>query len=121
MAVDTQSIVVRTERGLVVAGTRITLYQLLDYLKGGWLPQDIQQLHSLAEQQMDDVLAYIEAHRDEVEAEYQQVLQYSEESRQYWEERNRERLAQIATMPPKPGQEALREKLRQRKAKLGME
>jgi hypothetical protein len=93
----------------------------MDYLKAGWLPHDIQQLHSLTKQQMDDVLAYIEAHHVEVEAEYEQVLQYAEENRRYWEERSRERLAEIAAMPPKPGQEALREKLRQRKAELGME
>ncbi len=36
MAVDTQPTVVRTEHGLVVAGTRITLYQLMNYLKAGW-------------------------------------------------------------------------------------
>jgi hypothetical protein len=56
-----------------------------------------------------------------LKAEYEQVLQYAEENRRYWEERSRERLAEIAAMPPKPGQEALREKLRQRKAELGME
>jgi hypothetical protein len=53
----------------------------------------------------------IEAHQAEVEAEYQEVLQIAEDNRQYWEERNREHFAQLATMPPKPGHEALRAKV----------
>jgi hypothetical protein len=63
-------------------------------------------------------MAYIDAHRAEVEAGYQIVLQTAQENRQYWQERNRERLAQIAALPPKPGQEALRAKLQAWKAKL---
>lgn len=69
---------------------------------------------------MADVMAYIAAHRDEVEAEYQVMLQQSEESRQYWEARNRERFAQIAKKPPQPGQEKIRAKLQAAKAKLGI-
>ncbi len=121
MAVDTQPTVIRTERGLSIAGTRITLYQIMNYLQEDWSPQSIKRWHNLTDQQIDDVLAYIEAHRDEVEAEYQQVLEHAAENRRYWTERNRDRLEQIAAMPPKPGQEALREKLRKRKAELGLE
>ena len=61
---------------------------------------------------------YIEHHRTEVEAEYQLVLRQAEETRRYWEARNRERLAEIAAMPPKPGQEKIRAKLEAWKAKL---
>ena len=73
---------------------------------------------NLTDQQITDVMAYIAEHRDEVEAEYQLVLQQAEEHRRYWEERNRERFAQIAAQPPKPGQEAIRAKLAAHKAKL---
>jgi hypothetical protein len=45
------------------------------------------------------------------------VLQQAEENRQYWEARNRERLATLATLPPKLGQEAIRAKLQAWKAK----
>ena len=48
------------------------------------------------------------------------VLQQAEASRQYWEARNRERFATLATATPKPGQEAIRAKLQAWKAKLGM-
>lgn len=70
---------------------------------------------------MHVALAYIEAHRDEVDAEYQMVLKQAEENRQSWEERNRDRFARIAKMPPKPGKEALWAKLREQKARRELE
>lgn len=110
--------VIRTERGLSIAGTRLTLYEVMDYVTAGWPPQLIRDRLDLTDQQMTDVMSYIDLHRAEVEAEYQTVLQTAQEIRQYWEERNRERLAQIATQPPKPGQEAIREKLQAWKARI---
>jgi len=112
--------VIRTSRGLSIAGTRITLYSLLDYLHAGWPPHLIRDEFNLTDRQITEVMQYIETHRDAVEAEYQVVLQQAEENRQYWEARNKERLARITALPPKPGQEALRAKLQAAKAKLGM-
>ncbi|HAO19662.1 MAG: hypothetical protein BWK80_27095 [Desulfobacteraceae bacterium IS3] len=37
---DNQTTVVRTGRGLSVSGTRISLYQIMDYLKAEWHPSD---------------------------------------------------------------------------------
>ena len=113
-----QSTVVRTSRGLSIAGTRITLYHIMDYLKADWPPKLIQDRLNLTAKQMADVMEYIETHRAEVEAEYQLVLQQAEEIRQYWENRNRERFAEIAAMPPKPGQEEIQAKLQAWKKKL---
>ena len=56
------------------------------------------------EEQLHAALSYIDANRTEVEVEYQTVLQATQEMREYWEDKNRERLAQIAKLPPKPGQ-----------------
>ena len=39
---------------------------------------------------MLDILDYIHLHKEEVEKEYQEVLQSAERNRKYWEERNRE-------------------------------
>jgi len=120
---DSQTIqppVVRTERGLSIAGTRITLYDVMDYLKADWPPKLIQHWLNLTEAQMADVLTYIHTHRDLVEAEYRLVLEHAEANRRYWEERNRERLAQIAQLPPKPGYETLYAKLQARKGELGL-
>ncbi len=115
-----QPTVVRSSRGLSIAGTRLTLYHIMDYLKADWPTYLIQQWLDLTDKQITDVMDYINTHQDEVEAEYQQVLQLAEESRQYWAEHNRERFAKIAASPPEPGQEALRAKIQARKAALGM-
>lgn len=113
------SLIVRTERGLSLAGTRITLYDIMEYLEAGWPPRLIQHWLNLTEQQIADVLAYITAHRDTVEAEYQLVLEHAEANRHYWEERNRERFEQIAKLPPKPGYEAVYARLQARRAARG--
>ena len=115
------NIVVRTSRGLTIAGTRITLYTIMDHLKADWPPHLIQDWFSLTDEQIQGVLAYIEAHQEVVEAEYQKVLADAEEIKQYWEERNRERFAKIATLPPPPGKEAAWAKLQEKKAKLAQE
>ena len=67
----TSNVVVRTGRGLTIAGTRITLYSIMDYIKADWPPKLIKDLFDLTDQQISGVLAYIEANRDEVESEYQ--------------------------------------------------
>ena len=77
----------------------------------------IQGLFDLTEDQINAALTYLEKHRAEVEAEYQQVLQDAEELRKYYEEQNRERVARSAARPPKPGTGAAWEKLRAAKAK----
>jgi len=46
-------------------------------------------------------MAYVEAHRAEVESEYQSVLQTAEENRRYWEAYNREKFSEIAKRPSK--------------------
>jgi len=113
--------VVRTSRGLSIAGTRITLYSILDYVHAGWPPKLIRDRLNLTDQQMTDALDYIATHHTEVETEYQQVLRDAEEVRHYWEEQNRERLAAIAALPPKPEQAAIRAKLAAAKAKLNQQ
>ncbi len=119
-ASNTQSTVVRTSRGLSIAGTRITLYHVMDYLQAEWPPKLIQQWLNLTDQQITDVMTYIDTHRAEVEIEYQLILQQAEESRHYWEARNRDRLTAITAQLPKLGQEAARAKLQVWKARLGL-
>jgi uncharacterized protein (DUF433 family) len=111
-----QSIVVRTERGLTIAGSRLTLYDVMDYVTAGWPPKLIRDWLDLTEEQIADVMAYIAAHRAEVEQEYRVVLRRAEEERRYWEERNRERFAQIAAMPPGTDYPEARAKLAAAKA-----
>src|ERR1051326_6888529 len=99
---ELQPTVMRNERGLSINGTRITLYHVMDLVHAGVPPEEMPDWLPLTEQQVADALEYITAHRAEVEAEYQIVLAQAEENRRCWEERNREILAKVAAMPPKP-------------------
>ena len=119
-ASNRQASIIRTEGGLTIAGTRITLYDVMDHLNAGWTPKLILNWLPLTEKQLDAALAYIDANRIAIAAEYKTVLQETQEIRKYWEEKNRERLAQIAKLPPKPGQEEVYAKLQTWKAKLGL-
>jgi len=98
-----EAVIIRTERGLTISGTRITLYDIMDYLKAKYPPKYIRDVFELTDKELHGVLSYIENHRVEVEQEYQEVLKMAEEIREYWEERNRDRLAKIAASPPPPG------------------
>ena len=110
--------VVRTGRGLTISGTRITLYQIMDFLKADCSVEEIMTCFRLTIRQMTDILNYIETHNEEVESEYQQVLKLAEENRLYWEEKNRERFERISKMPPKPEYAELWEKLQAWKTQL---
>ncbi len=112
-----QSAIIRTERGLTILGTRITLYDVMDYVTAQYPPKFIRGLFNLTDEQINAALTYIETNRAEVEAEYQIVLKEAEELRQYYEEQNRDLIARLAAKPPKPGMEAAWEKLQAQKAK----
>lgn len=112
--------IIRTERGLIILETRITLYDVMDYLKANYSPKLIRDWLNLSEEQLDAALCYIDTHRGEVETEYQIVLQTAQEIREYWEAQNQERFAKIAAMPAKRGQEAIRAKLQEWKAKINL-
>lgn len=109
--------IIRTERGLTIAGTRITLYDVMDYVTAQYPPKFIQGLFELTDAQIEAAIHYIETHRVEVEAEYQQIIKEAEELRQYYDEQNRERIARIAAQQPKPGTEAAWAKLKAARAK----
>lgn len=117
LAPDEQATIIRTERGLTIAGTRITLYDVMDYVTEQYPPKFIRGLFDLTEEQINAALAYIEANRADVEAEYQMVLKEAEELQQYYEQKNRALIARIAVKPPKPGTEAAWEKLQAARAK----
>jgi uncharacterized protein (DUF433 family) len=116
-----QPSIIRTERGLTISGTRITLYDVMDYVIAQYPPKFIRSLFDLTQTQINAALSYIETNRPEVEAEYQLVLKQAEENRQYWEEHRREHIAHAAERSPKPGQEALWAKLQEQKAKHELE
>ena len=109
--------IVRTSRGLSLAGTRITLYAVMDYLKAGWPPKLIQDDLGLTDEQLEAALDYIAEHQTEFEAEYAEVVRQAEENRRYWEEKAREREALIAQLPPRTSYPEARAKLEAMRAK----
>lgn len=117
LAANGQVTIVRTDWGLTIAGTRITLYDVMDYATAQYPPKLIRDILNLTEAQINAALSYIEANRTEVEAEYQTVLREAEEIRYYWQERNQEHFARVATQQRSPDREALWAKLQAQKAK----
>lgn len=117
IASNEKSAIIRTERGLTIAGTRITIYDVMDFLKVQYPPKLIRDKLNLTDEQINTALSYIKINQTQIEAEYQEVLQTREEIRQYWEEHNRENFANMAAKPYKLGQEALWAKLEKQKAK----
>src|SRR6516165_10718828 len=61
-------------RGPELAGTRITVYDVLDYHGLGWHRDMIADNLELSSQQVEVAIRYIEEHRDEVMADYAEML-----------------------------------------------
>jgi uncharacterized protein (DUF433 family) len=55
--------IIRTERGLTIAGTRITLYDVMDYVIAQYPPKFIRAMLSLTNEQIDAALSYIQTSR----------------------------------------------------------
>ncbi|KPA18642.1 hypothetical protein MHK_001140 [Candidatus Magnetomorum sp. HK-1] len=110
--------IVRTHRGLTIAGSRTTLYQIMDYIKAKLPVEIIREHFRLTIKQVEDILLYIQQHQDEVEAEYQKIKDQAESIRQYWQNRNERRFAEIASLPQKTEHQIIRDKLKLNKRKL---
>ena len=115
-----EDIVTRSERGLVIRGTRLTIYSIMDYVHADWPTERIRKWLRLSDEQINGAMAYIHSHREEVENEYQEVLRMAEEDRRYWDEQLRNR-----PLPPRrpesPERAALRAKFEEWKSKLPKE
>ena len=61
-------------RGPEIAGTRITVYDVVDYLQEGWRYDQIAGLFRLPPEDIQAALQYIEDHKDEVMTVYRQIL-----------------------------------------------
>lgn len=120
MTTISHQLITRTERGLTISGTRITIYDIMDYANSQYPAKFISSLFDLTEAQIHNALAYIEANRSEVEAEYQIVLEQAEASQQYWIEHNQKHIAQAAIIS-KQGKEALWTKLQTQKDRYAQE
>jgi uncharacterized protein (DUF433 family) len=61
-------------RGPELEGTRVTVYCILDYVRAGDSPPRIAEELDLSEEQVQAGLEYINSHRDEVDAQYEAIL-----------------------------------------------
>ena len=74
-ATTTSPAIVNRGRGPEIAGTRITVFDVMDYLKDGWHRDRIAGLFRLSSRDIQAAIDYIEQHPDEVEAGYQNILE----------------------------------------------
>ena len=84
-------VVRRSDRGFCVAGHRITLYLIEDYLRAGWPPHLLRHSLRLSDQEMTEVLDYLAANRSEFDREYERVARAATEREKYWREREQRR------------------------------
>ena len=63
--------IIKTGRGPEIAGTRITVYDVIEYYKTGWHRDMIAANLELSSHQVEAAIRYIEEHRDEVMADYE--------------------------------------------------
>lgn len=61
-------------RGPEIVGTRITVYRIMDFVRDNSPPEEMASELRLSMEQVQAALAYINAHRQDVEAEYEKIL-----------------------------------------------
>lgn len=85
-------------RGPEIAGTRVTVYLVWEFYRGGSSRDDIALAVGLSSRQVQAAIDYIDAHRDEVEREYAKIEARIKQGNPDWVEQrlkeNREKLRQ---------------------------
>ena len=111
----TEALIVETPRGPSLAGTRITVYSVMDLIKANRSRRHIAQFMLLTPEQVDAVFDYVEAHREAVEAAYARILQREAEARAASEKMLRERMPHLYEMSPEELHQYLIQKLEAKK------
>jgi uncharacterized protein (DUF433 family) len=62
-------------RGPEIEGTRITIYDVMDYWHEGWRAEQIAGLFRLPLEDIQAAIHYIEAHADEAMADYRRIIE----------------------------------------------
>jgi uncharacterized protein (DUF433 family) len=75
LEVSVKATIIDRGRGPEIAGTRITVYDVLDYYQDGWPATRIAVHFRLSSDQVLAAIRYIETHRAEVMAEYAKMLE----------------------------------------------
>ena len=72
---DRPASIIDRGRGPELAGTRITIYRIMDYQGYDYSPSDIAAELGITNEQVQLALDYIDKNRAEVEADYKLILQ----------------------------------------------
>jgi len=67
--------IIKKGRGPEIAGTRITVFDVIQYLQTGWHRDEIAVILDLSSQQVEAATRYIEEHREEVMATYERIME----------------------------------------------
>lgn len=73
---EQQAVIIDRGRGPEIAGTRITVFDILDY--DDWHHTRVAAMFRISSRQVLAARQYIDEHRDEVMAEYQRILERCE-------------------------------------------
>ena len=111
----TEAVIVETPRGPSLAGTRITVYSVMDLIKANRSKRYIAQMMLLTPEQVDAVFDYVETHRDAVEAQYARILQREAEARTAFKQWRRERMPHLVDLSPEELRQHLIQKLEAKK------
>jgi uncharacterized protein (DUF433 family) len=66
--------IVDVRRNPRIAGTRITVYAVFEYLQAGWRPEDVAFWLRLTSCQVDAAIRYIEENQADVKAQYAKIM-----------------------------------------------
>jgi uncharacterized protein (DUF433 family) len=103
-----------TLRGPYVAGTRLSIYSIMDYIKAGHGNAYIlEMLPILNQAQLDAVYDYIEQHKEDVERDYERVLRRCAELEARYRKVQAERSPYPPDMPLAERKRLMIEKLQQ--------
>ena len=67
--------IINRGRGPEIEGTRITVYDILDYHKDGWHHTAIAGTLRISSAEVLAAIQYFEEHKEEVEGNYQKILE----------------------------------------------
>ncbi len=104
-------IIVETRRGPAINGSRLTVFDIMDWLKHGRSPDFVQGWFHLPDDEMAIVMQYLRDHEAELEREYAEILVRAAAEEKYWRERNQDVLNQPPFPPPNEGIARARERL----------
>jgi uncharacterized protein (DUF433 family) len=67
--------IVDVERNPRIAGTRITVYTIFEFVEAGWRPSDIAFWFDLKRAEVDAAIRFIEENKDRVAADYAKIME----------------------------------------------